>query len=200
MNPSAARFFFDYVDPISYLVESELQAAEQAVGTLVERVPLELCPPPEPLVDYEAEPWIRRWEDASRAASELGVSLHPQTLIPWTRKAHELVLHARAHDAQAALHARLFRATFTDDLDIGRIDVLVGIAVELGLDPTETKAVLDVDRYSGDVTAARAAALAEGITQVPTLVAGGRRLQGFHNRTALGTFLHATRTPDNKTD
>ncbi len=200
MTPPIARFFFDYIDPLSYLVELELQAVEGASGQLVERVALELRAPPEAMVDPRSSPWIQQWEDAARAASELGIPLHRASLVPWTRKAHELVMHAHAHELGRAVHTALFEGVFNAGLDIGRVDVLVRLGVGLGLDATETKAVLDVDRYSDDIAAARTTILAEGITRTPTLVAGERRLEGFHNRTALGTFLHTTGNTDTTLD
>jgi predicted DsbA family dithiol-disulfide isomerase len=72
--------------------------------------------------------------------------------------------------------------------DIGRVDVLVGIAGTLGLDPTETKAVLDVDRHAQDVATVSAAA-AVSVGEPPALSFGGRVLRGFHNRDAVRTFL-----------
>jgi len=200
MNSPTVRFFFDYVDPVSYLVELELQAAEKGSGLLVDRVPLELRPPPEPMVDPESPSWTQRVEDAAGFASELGVRLGAQAFVPWTRKAHELVLHAGAHSMDQAAHQAIFEGVFAEGLDIGRVDVLVELGVSLGLDAAETKAVLDVDRYSDVVTRGREDARAAGITQLPSLVAGGKRLEGFHKRHALSTFLNAAGTPDDTTD
>jgi predicted DsbA family dithiol-disulfide isomerase len=200
MNPSSARFYFDYVDPLSYLVELELRAAETALGARVTRVPMELREPPEPMMDPQSATWARRVEEAAGQAARMGVHLAPQRMVPWTRKAHELVLHARTHGLGPAAHDALFESVFLGGLDIGRVDVLVDLAVSLGLDATGTKAALDVDRYAEDVSGARAAALAGGIHGVPSLVAGDHRLEGFHNRDALGTFLHASSTPDETSD
>lgn len=200
MSPPSARFFFDYTDPLSYLLEREIQAEEEASGARVKRVPLELCPPPSDLLDPESSAWAQRVTAADAAAVALGLRLRAQPLIPWTRKAHELVCHAKTHDMGEAVHRAILDGVFTAGLDVGRVDVLVDLAVGLGLDATETKAVLDVDRYSDDIAGMRAAALAEGITQVPTVVAGENRLEGFHNRHALSTLLHASRSPDNTTD
>ena len=74
-------------------------------------------------------------------------------------------------------------------LDVGRVDVLVGLAGELDLDATETKAVLDIDRYSGDVAAGRELAALAGVAASPALVSDHGTLRGFHNRDALRTFL-----------
>jgi predicted DsbA family dithiol-disulfide isomerase len=72
--------------------------------------------------------------------------------------------------------------------DIGRVDVLVDLARALGLDATEAKAVLDVDRYAQDVAALSAEAAAR-VGEPPPLAFGGRVLRGFHNRDAVRTFL-----------
>jgi predicted DsbA family dithiol-disulfide isomerase len=184
------RLYFDYVDPISYLVEVELAAATGA-GDLTEpeRIPLELRPPPAPLLDPEAPWWRERWQAAVAAGgSGGGVALAEPSILPWTRKAHELVAHARAAGVGPQAHRAVFEAMFGRGEDIGRIDVLVGIAETLGLDPTETKAVLDVDRYAQDVAALSAEA-ASSVGEPPALSFGGRVLRGFHNRDALRTFL-----------
>ena len=71
----------------------------------------------------------------------------------------------------------------------GRIDVLVDIAHSLGLDLTESKAVLDVDRYEADLARIHRQATEAGVTSAPGLVAPTGTLQGFHNQAAIGTLL-----------
>jgi 2-hydroxychromene-2-carboxylate isomerase len=186
MNLAPTFFFFDYLDPLSYLVELELRTFESAGEEPVIRVPLELRPPPLPLLDTQEEEWRRRWEEACAAAA---VRLTSPALVPWTRKAHELVLHAEAKGMKEKAHRAVFDAVFVEGLDVGRVDVLVGIAEHLGLDPTETKAVLDVDRHAAAVREARGLAATSGITVPPALAQGDRTLRGFHKRDALRTFL-----------
>ena len=72
----------------------------------------------------------------------------------------------------------LFRAHFVDHIDIGRIDLLLEIARGAGLDRSEAKAVLDVDRYAATVLGHRESALEDGVRDVPVLVQPGRRLEG----------------------
>lgn len=183
-------FCFDYVDPLSFVVQGELDALAGA-GDLppIRRLPMELRPPPEPLLDPEGEVWTRRWTAAIAAAAPLGVILAPQGLVPWTRKAHELVLHAEARGVGDAAHRAVFEAVFRQGLDIGRVDVLVDVARTLGLDPHETKAVLDVDHHTEEVARLREVAVERGVTEPPSLVLGTHTLRGFHNRDALRTFL-----------
>ena len=192
MPASPPRFFFDFVDPLSYLVARELAAhpVDEARGSIA-WTPFELRPPPAPLVDLSDVSLRDRWASGRAQAESQGIELRPPRLVPWSRKAHELALHAEARDVGAAVRARIFEAYFMDGTDIGRIDVLVGIAREEGLDLTEAKAVLDVDRFEAEILEARALGRSLAIGNVPALVSGDRRLEGFHNRTAIGTFLRA---------
>jgi predicted DsbA family dithiol-disulfide isomerase len=192
MDISRIRFFFDYLDPLSYLQELELGAVEEDTGTpLANRVPLEMRPPPRPLLDPDGEEWRHRWQAACAIAAQVGVHLTRPVILPWTRKAHELVLHAAEKGLEARTHRAVFRAVFADGADVGRVDVLVGIAERLGMDATEAKAVLDVDRHTAAVSDLRREASASGVAQPPALCRDGRVLQGFHNRDALRTFLRS---------
>lgn len=196
MHPSPVSFLFDYLDPLSYLIHGELGelagSGDSAGldGVSFRYVPLELRPPPAPLLDPDSDPWLARWREATTAGEALGVRLVLPGILPWSRKAHELALHAMEKGVGPAVHDVLFEAVFVRGDDVGRVDVLVGIARRLGMDGTEAKAVLDVDRFTGQVAALRAEAAAAGVSNPPALVSGGRLLQGFHNRGALRTFLH----------
>jgi 2-hydroxychromene-2-carboxylate isomerase len=179
----ANTFYFDFVDPLSYLQDMELDA----LGSDIERVGFELVPPPRQIGSVRDEPWKRRYEEARVLAPS--IVLAPPPFVPWTRKAHELHLHAREIGRGDEVRRAIFDAHFTRGDDIGRVDRLVALAVSLGFDRTGVKAVLDVDRHEEEVTAARRAASEAGIVDTPTLVIGAKTLRGFHNRRDLGTLL-----------
>lgn len=183
------RFYFDYVDPGSLLVERQLAALESERGLRVERIPFEVRPPPAPLIDPRSPEWRSFWERARRAAAARGVSLGEPRIVPWTRKAHELALHAREEDRFPALHGALFEAFLLDGRDLGRVDVLLDLAVRHGLDLSRTKAVLDVDRHAPAVTGARMQAERLGVRGVPTLLAAHGSLAGSHDEVAVFAFL-----------
>lgn len=183
--------YFDFVDPVSYLLDAEVTGAEAALDVRVARVGVEISPPPYPLGAPGDDVWGPRWSEAAQVAAGLGRSLSTPPLVPWSRKAHELVEHASetAEDRVAELREAIFRAYFEEGRDIGRVDVLVGLAHAIGLDRTETKAVLDVDRFGDTVARRREEAVGAGLRVIPTLEAGDRRLEGFHNGASLRTFL-----------
>jgi len=191
MESSAIVLFFDYVDPLSYVADHTLTALESTwpPGLRVERVPLELRPPPEPLLGLESDEWARRWVRAEAACSDLGLALVEPRLVPWTRKAHELVLHATEYGKGSEVHNAVFESVFVLGRDVGRIDVLVDIASESGLDAMEAKAVLDVDKLAASVASSRPRAWGMGVHAPPAVFAHGELLRDFHNRDALRTFL-----------
>ena len=185
MPTTPVRLYFDFVDPLSYVASRALGG----VGEMAEWVGFELLPAPAPLTAGNDPFWVARRRAAGQAAERLGLELAPPALVPWSRKAHELHLYATEHGRGAEIRAAVFDAFFREGRDIGRVDVLVELAGAVGLDRTETKAVLDVDRHEADVTAARAEAQKAGVTDVPSHVVSGRVVEGFPDPTDLGTLL-----------
>lgn len=194
--PPAPRpvLYFDFVDPISYLLENELREAEAELDQQVARVGVEINPPPYPVGSPSDSLWESRWAEAAAITEQRGRSLATPPLVPWSRKAHELVEHARetAGEHVSELRDAVFRAYFDEGRDIGRVDVLVELADAVGLDRTEAKAVLDVDRFGDAVALRREESVEAGLRVIPTLTTGDRRLEGFHNRTSLSTFLRGS--------
>jgi predicted DsbA family dithiol-disulfide isomerase len=184
-----ARFYFDFVDPLSYVQEIELATIDPTLGRRVERIGFELAPPPAPLTSIDDERWQRRYAEARASVAAAGLTLAPPPLVPWTRKAHELHRLAREGGREEEVRRAVFEAYFGRGEDIGRVDRLVQVAVSLGLDRTAVKAALDVDRYQEDVSDARREAVEAGIVDTPSIALRGGILRGFHNREALGSLL-----------
>ncbi|MFT4052816.1 MAG: DsbA family oxidoreductase [Microbacterium sp.] len=91
-----------------------------------------------------------------------------------TVKAHELLHFAKAQGAQHAMAERLMSAYFTEGRHVGRIDDLVALAAEAGLDADAAREALESGRYLPDVRADQAQARAYGIQGVPFFVIDGR--------------------------
>ena len=191
-DPDRPSLYFDFVDPGSWIVSRAVDAAGGAEH--IEWRGLELRPPPEPMIDPRAEEWRMR---SARILKHAGLKpprvLHPEggagilpgsrlespTIVPWTRKAHELCEFARERDCFDSVRRALFRAHFVDRTDIGRIDLLVEIGAGAGLDRSETKAVLDVDRFAVTVLRHRNEAQGLGVADVPALVSAAGKLEGL---------------------
>lgn len=188
--------WYDFVDPASVLLMLEIEAARRdgeswALDSCIKWRALEMRPPPSPLVSLDDPEVSYLWESAIPLAQQIGVTLNPPRLVPWTRKAHELITHAEEERIEASHSLRLAvaQAYAIKGWDIGRVDVLVKIATDHGCDRTECKAVLDVDRYEAIVKSSAEKAKSASVTRPATIVKEGKRLEGFHNRTVLGTLL-----------
>lgn len=175
------RFFYDYVDPASYLMDRLLERVLGETGregTLGSH-PFEIQPPPRPMLDPEDPDWREYWDEMLLAAEALAVEMQRPLRTPWSRKAHELALLARTEGVFPVVHQALFRAYAVEGRDIGRIDVLVEIGGAAGLDPSRTKAALDVDRHSAELLEHREDAERLGVRGVPTLLVRGRLVEGL---------------------
>lgn len=173
-DPRLGEFYFDFIDPGSYVVSHLIDrtGTEESFNWFG----LELRPPPAPMIDSRASAWRSRHAEALLLAQPLGLSMSEPGLLPWTRKAHELCEFSRDRDRFHQVRRALFRAHFVDRIDIGRIDLLTELAHEAGLDRSETRAALDVDRYAEAIASTRESALDREIRVVPTLVTASRRL------------------------
>ncbi|MBD7958656.1 DsbA family oxidoreductase [Microbacterium sp. Sa4CUA7] len=91
-----------------------------------------------------------------------------------TVKAHELLHFAKAAGRQHEMAERLMAAYFTEGRHVGRIDDLVELAAEVGLDPAAVREALESERHLADVRADQQQAQAYGITGVPFFVIDGK--------------------------
>lgn len=91
-----------------------------------------------------------------------------------TVKAHELLHFAKPQGAQPAMAERLMSAYFLEGRHVGRIDDLVELAAEVGLDAGAARDALESSRHLADVRADQAQAAAYGINGVPFFVIDGK--------------------------
>ncbi|WP_294978169.1 DsbA family protein [uncultured Microbacterium sp.] len=91
-----------------------------------------------------------------------------------TVKAHELLHFAKAQGRQYEMAERLMSAYFTEGKHVGRVDDLVDLAVEVGLDASDVRHALESGRHLADVRADQAQAQAYGIQGVPFFVIDGK--------------------------
>lgn len=91
-----------------------------------------------------------------------------------TLKAHELLHLAKSRGKQVEMKERLLKAYFEQGRHVGRIDELVALATEVGLDADEVRAALENGDFADDVEQDIAQARAYGISGVPFFVFNGK--------------------------
>jgi len=89
---------------------------------------------------------------------------------PNTLKSHRLLRLAWEEKCQDALAEALFCAYFLEGADIGRTDVLVGIAREAGLDAPAVERFLDGERFLAEAEQEDRSARRLGISGVPCFI------------------------------
>ncbi|MCT1478357.1 DsbA family protein [Microbacterium sp. p3-SID336] len=91
-----------------------------------------------------------------------------------TVKAHELLHFAKAEGRQHEMEERLMSAYFTEGRHVGRIEELVALAAEVGLDADRARAALESEQFLPAVRQDQAQARAYGIQGVPFFVVDGQ--------------------------
>ena len=169
MAAVAVVVFSDFTCPFSYVTEAALRRLGGETELAVDHRAFELFPVPAPLPLDAGMEWA---EPLRPLAGEVGVDLLRPGYQSRTRKAHEAARLAEERGVGVEMRAALFEGYFREGLDIGRIDVLVELGERVGLDRTELKVVLDIDRFTDAVLGDRETALRSGVRETPTLVVG----------------------------
>ena len=93
-----------------------------------------------------------------------------------TFDAHRLLHWAHLEGRQRELKHALFKANFSDDLDVSDHEQLVRIAESVGLDAARARDVLESGRYAQEVRDAEQLWVSRGISGVPGIVVNERWL------------------------
>lgn len=161
---------------------------------VVEWAPFELRPDPHPTLRPEGDYLQRAWrQSVYPLARRMGVEIRlpPVSPQPHTHLAWEGFQFARERGRGTEYNHRVLEAFFVEGRDVGRPDVLAGLAGEVGLDPAAFRAALDARQYRAAHESALRRAHALGITGVPAFEVAGRLLVGVQPREALEAAIAA---------
>jgi predicted DsbA family dithiol-disulfide isomerase len=110
-------------------------------------------------------------DQMAQVAKQVGLHYDFDKAIPANSfNAHRFSHLAKQHGLQNDAEERLFKAYFTEGKNIDDISTLVQLGVEIGLDATETKTVLESDQYANDVHQDIDEAQQVGVRGVPFFV------------------------------
>jgi predicted DsbA family dithiol-disulfide isomerase len=157
--------------------------AEPAVHELVDLEPdveiiwraFELRPEPAPALDPKGEYLQRAWSTSVYPLAErLGITMKLPPVQPRTRLAHQAAHWARSQEHFDDYHEEIFRAFFERGEDIGDVDVLVSLALELGLNSDSLRQALKTREFEQSVSEDEHTAARLGVTGVPAFIANRR--------------------------
>ncbi|HEX5597614.1 MAG TPA: DsbA family oxidoreductase [Micromonosporaceae bacterium] len=181
------EIYSDVVCPWCYIGKHRLERAlESYPGEVTLRFrPFQLDPrpvdQPRPLLDSLAEKFggpdrVRQITGhTAQVAAEEGLELRfDRAVAANTFDAHRLIWYADSRGQGAEMVEVLYRAYFTDGVDVGSRSALATLAAEVGLDEAEVRDFLDSPLGRREVAADLAAAHQAGVTSVPTFVFAGK--------------------------
>ena len=117
----------------------------------------------------------RALEGITAVAAGEGLRYDVEAMRPTNSSlAHQLLVLAETVGEREAMSERLYRAYFTEGRHIGRVEDLVALAADVGLDVDGVRRDLVAGTARAQVAADRAAAAALGITSAPFYVLNGR--------------------------
>ena len=111
-----------------------------------------------------------RYASINKAGEPFGCRFGDRTFLSNSKPALEASEYARDNGKYDSFHEQIFRAYFTDLLDIGDTEILFKLAQDVGLDPQELKRSLDEGLYRTRIEEAMKEAARYGITAVPTFI------------------------------
>jgi predicted DsbA family dithiol-disulfide isomerase len=130
-----------------------------------------------------------RYAALNRAGGPYGIRFGERVFLSNSRPALEASEYARQKGRYASFHERIFRAYFTDLLDIGNLDVLLDLAAAEGFDKEDLRRALGDKTYGPRVDEAMSEAARYAINAVPTFIVnekhkivGAQPLESFRSR------------------
>lgn len=199
-------YWTDYICPFCYIGETRLWKAIQELG-LENQVEIRIRAfELEPSAPQEAEGTVselmaqkyyisveeakKRIDRITQVGHDEGLDMRYATArITSTRSAHRLIKLAQRHQDTELVHRLsrlLFQAFFTQNQQLSHADVLLGAALQAGLDEAEVKALLASNQFEDEVLADEREMYRQGIAGVPyfdindwSIIRGAQPLEAF---------------------
>ncbi|MDF2478752.1 MAG: hypothetical protein K0S24_4235 [Sphingobacterium sp.] len=196
----------DIICPFCYIgltkLESALQEGVQEVQAEITWKSYQLNPefpedaPGMPTYDYlvrtkgmSIDDVVAMTAQLSNQGKELGIALNfDKAIVVNTKKAHRLLHFAQTNQKGTALKKALFKAHFTDGLDVNDNATLVELTKQVGLSAQGVQELLESDNYAYDVSQDIQEGVNLGLRGVPFFVfdrkyaiPGAQPMEVFHN-------------------
>lgn len=140
----------------------ERTISNEPSGTLVERLSEKY--------NQSIEETEKMMAEVTESGREAGIEMHMNKVIPVnTLDAHRLVKYAETKGLAVTALNHLFKAYFTDGVNVSDYDMLIEIAEAIGLDPTSAGEMLNGSEYKMEVISDQNLARDMGIQGVPFL-------------------------------
>lgn len=193
------KVYSDYVCPFCLIAKKAFDEAVKGKDVEVEWMPYELRPFPNETLKPEGTYLQSIWEQSVYpVAKEMGISMvlpkiSPQ---PYTHLAFEGFQYAKENGKANEYNERILKAFFQEEQNIGDIEVLTELAMELGLDREEFKQALQTRKYKEKHQLELKKASNEvNIQAVPTFIIGKQIIAGVRSKETLEQIINEELKP-----
>lgn len=183
-EPTAVRFYFDYISNNAYLAWVALKRLSEREGFLVEPRPVlfaGLLEAHGQLGPAEVPAKMRwMWRNTLRKAAELGIDLRPPVHHPFNPLLSLRVsLLPMTEEERGRLVGELFDAVWVHGQHISEASVVVRLADEIGLDGEALVAAAGEESSKALLRSRTEEAIAAGVFGVPTMIVDDELFWGF---------------------
>ena len=200
--------FSDYICPFCYIGFETVRKLKPEFNFELEWRGFQIHPdwPAEGLaVDHvraTGDPDSRRalWERISAMAEAVGFSMRPPAVLTNSRGALAATEFARESGRDETLEERIYRAYFSEGMNIGDPVVVVKLAAEAGLDSSAVADAIKSPKYELRLKNNALAANQRGVNGVPTFFIGEYPLVGAQSPDAMRSILKRATERFDKSD
>ena len=200
--------FSDYICPFCYIGFETVRKLKPEFNFELEWRGFQIHPdwPAEGLaadhVRATGDPDSRRalWERISAMAEAVGFSMRPPAMLTNSRAALAATEFARESGRDETLEERIYRAYFSEGMNIGDPAVVVKLASEVGLDSSAVADAIKSPKYELRLKNNALAANQRGVNGVPTFFIGEYPLVGAQSPDAMRSILKRATERFDKSD
>jgi predicted DsbA family dithiol-disulfide isomerase len=129
------------------------------------------------------------WERIDAMGAAVGLEMKSPRILANSLPALQASEFAAEAGAAEAFEDRVFRAYFSEGLNIGKRDVLLDLGAEVGLDRAALGEALDSGKYAMRIKNNAMSASQKGVSGVPTLLIGDWPLVGAQSEDVMRRVL-----------
>jgi predicted DsbA family dithiol-disulfide isomerase len=179
--------FSDYICPFCFIGTETLWKVQSEVPPFTlewksfqihPEYPATGVPVAQRAAQFGKERYAAIWRNIVTMAEGIGLEMRQPTVLTNSLLALEATEYAKEEGKTAEFARAVYQAYFQDGQNIGDIDVVLGLAKQVGLDPALVQEHLQAGTYFERIKTFHQEALTLGVSGVPTFVVGPAQIVG----------------------
>jgi predicted DsbA family dithiol-disulfide isomerase len=179
--------FSDYVCPFCYIGTETLRKIQPEVPPFTlewkgfqihPEYPATGVPIEQRMAHYGKERYAAIWRNILALAEGVGLEMRPPHVLTNSLPALEATEYAKEQGKEAEFARTVYQAYFQAGQNIGDIEVILALATQTGLNPSELHDHLKAATYSARMQAFQQEARTLGVSGVPTFIVGPAQIVG----------------------